>query len=58
LRLAWANSSREPISKITRARWTGGVAQVVECLLCKCEALSLNPVPPQRRKEKKRKKEN
>jgi hypothetical protein len=22
-----------PISKITRAKWTGGVAQVVECLL-------------------------
>jgi hypothetical protein len=24
-----------PISKITRAKWTGGVAQAVECLLCK-----------------------
>jgi hypothetical protein len=24
-----------PISKITRAKWTGGVAQEVECLLCK-----------------------
>jgi hypothetical protein len=25
-----------PISKITRAKWTGGVAQAAECLLCKC----------------------
>jgi hypothetical protein len=24
--------------------WTGGVAQVVEYLLCKCEALSSNPL--------------
>jgi hypothetical protein len=34
------NSSGDPISKITRAKWTGGVAEVVESLLCKCEALS------------------
>jgi hypothetical protein len=32
-----------PISKITRAKWTGGVAQVVECLLCKHEALRSTP---------------
>jgi hypothetical protein len=25
---------------------TGGVTQVVECLLCKLEALSSNPFPP------------
>jgi hypothetical protein len=25
----------DPISKITRANWTAGVAQVVKCLLCK-----------------------
>jgi hypothetical protein len=31
------------ISKIARAKWTGGMAQAVECLLCKCEALSSNP---------------
>jgi hypothetical protein len=44
-RPAWANSPRDPISKITRAKRTraGGVAQVVELLLCKCEALSSNP---------------
>jgi hypothetical protein len=29
-----------PISKITRTKWTGGVAKVVEHLLCKLEALS------------------
>jgi hypothetical protein len=32
-----------PISKITRAKWTGGMAQAVERLVCKCEALSSNP---------------
>jgi hypothetical protein len=26
----------KPISKITIARWTGGVTQVVKHLLCKC----------------------
>jgi hypothetical protein len=39
-RPAWANSSGDSISKITRAKWTGLVAQVVECLLCKCYVLS------------------
>jgi hypothetical protein len=34
-----------PISKIARAKWTGGVAQAVEHLLCECEALSSNPSP-------------
>jgi hypothetical protein len=24
---AWANGLRDPISKLTRAKWTGGVAQ-------------------------------
>jgi hypothetical protein len=42
LRPAWANSSRDSIFKITRAKWTGGVAQAVELLLCKSEALSSN----------------
>jgi hypothetical protein len=27
-------------SKITRAKWTGGVAQAAELLLCKCDSLS------------------
>jgi hypothetical protein len=36
-RPARATSLRDttPPSKITRAKWTGGVAQVVQCLLCK-----------------------
>jgi hypothetical protein len=33
------------ISKIPRAKWTGSMAQVVECLLCKHEALSSNSSP-------------
>jgi hypothetical protein len=28
-----------PISKITRTKWTVGVAQVIKRLPCKCEAL-------------------
>jgi hypothetical protein len=42
-RPAWANGSRDHISKMTRAKWTGGVAQAVECLLCKCKTLTSNP---------------
>jgi hypothetical protein len=47
---------KTPMSKITRAKWTAGVAQGVECLLCKCKALSSNPsVTKKKKKEKKRK---
>jgi hypothetical protein len=35
-----AKSSQVSVSKITRAKWTGDVAQAVECLLCKSKALS------------------
>jgi hypothetical protein len=31
------------LGKITRAKWTGGVAQAKEDLFCKCKALSSNP---------------
>jgi hypothetical protein len=34
---------KDPISKITRAKWTGGVAQV-------CKVLSSNPTPTEKRK--------
>jgi hypothetical protein len=34
---------RDPISKIPRAKRAGGVAQVVQHLCSKCEALSLSP---------------
>jgi hypothetical protein len=43
-----------PISKITRGKWTGGVVQAVQLLLCKHEALSSNPSPTKKGKEKKR----
>jgi hypothetical protein len=41
----------DPISKVTRAKWTGGVAQVLEFLLWRHEALSSNssPIPPPKR---------
>jgi hypothetical protein len=32
-RPAQTKSSRDPIYKITRPTWTGGTAQMVECLL-------------------------
>jgi hypothetical protein len=44
-----------PISKITRAKWTGSVAHVVEYLLCKCEALNSNPSPPKKKNFEKKK---
>jgi hypothetical protein len=53
-RSAWGNSSQDPLSKITRAAWTGGEAQAVECLLCKCKVLSSKP--HSHRKGKKRRK--
>jgi hypothetical protein len=35
-------------------RWirAGGIAQVIECLPSKYEALSSNPAPPQKKKKK------
>jgi hypothetical protein len=47
-----ANSSQDPISKITRAKWTGSVAQVVERLLCKCKNPKLR-LPSHKKKKKK-----
>jgi hypothetical protein len=43
LRPDQANNSQDLISKITRAKWTGGVAQAIESLLCMHKALSSNP---------------
>jgi hypothetical protein len=40
-----ANSSFDPVSKIIRAKWLGGMTQVAEHLLCKLKALSSNPSP-------------
>jgi hypothetical protein len=44
-----------PISKITRANWTGGVAQAVEHPLCKYKTLSSNSIPQKKKKERKEK---
>jgi hypothetical protein len=40
LRPAQANTLRDIISKITRAKWTRDISSVVEYLLCKPEVLS------------------
>jgi hypothetical protein len=40
-----------PSPKKSRTTWTGGVAQVVECVLCKCEALNLNPSPTKKKRK-------
>jgi hypothetical protein len=53
LRPDWANSLKNFISKITRAKWTGGMAQAIECLLCKCKALSSNTSSTKKRKKDK-----
>jgi hypothetical protein len=47
-RPAWANSSQDPISKITRAKWTEGVAQVIQW-----EAQSSSPSPTKKKKKPK-----
>jgi hypothetical protein len=36
---------------ITRTKWVEGVTQVVKRLLCKCEALSLNPSLTKKKKK-------
>jgi hypothetical protein len=46
---------KDPISKITRRKCTGGVAQAIEYLLCMCKALSSN-LSPTKKKKKERKK--
>jgi hypothetical protein len=51
---AQANSSQDLISKRTRAKWTGGVAEAFELLLCKLEALSSTPSPTKRKKRKEK----
>jgi hypothetical protein len=48
----WASTSLDSISKITSVKWTGGVAQAVEPILCKHKALSSNSSPTKKRKKK------
>jgi hypothetical protein len=47
-KLGYCGSSRpgqkqDPISKLIRAKKARSMAQMAECLLCKCETLSSNP---------------
>jgi hypothetical protein len=42
------------LKKIFIAKWTGGVAKQVECLLCKFEALIQILVPPKKKKSEKK----
>jgi hypothetical protein len=37
----------------TRAKCSGGVVQVVECLLCKCKTMSSNPSPKEKDRQRK-----
>jgi hypothetical protein len=39
---AWEYSLQKPISEITIAKWTGGMTQAAEHLLCKWKVLSSN----------------
>jgi hypothetical protein len=41
-----------PLPKISRAKWIGGMAQAVECLLCKVKALSSNFSLTKKKKKK------
>jgi hypothetical protein len=47
-----AGKKQDPISKITRAKRAGAVAQVVECLPCNCEGLSSNLSDKKKKKHK------
>jgi hypothetical protein len=47
-----ANSSQDPISKITTAKYSRDVVQAVECLLCRCGTLSSNSNPSKKGKRK------
>jgi hypothetical protein len=49
----WANSSQDLISKIARAKWTGGVAQVAELLFHKTKA-EFKPQSQQKQTNKKK----
>jgi hypothetical protein len=53
-RIEETNSWRDSISKITRAKWAGGIAHAIKYLLCKCEALSSKPQShPKKKKYRK-----
>jgi hypothetical protein len=47
----WQTVCKIPISKITKAKLSGGVAQAVEHLLYKCKALKSTPIPSKKKKK-------
>jgi hypothetical protein len=53
LRPAQENRLRDPISKITRAKWTGGVFQVVEHLALQVQSPEFKSQSQQKKKERK-----
>jgi hypothetical protein len=55
LRPAQANSLQDLFSNIARAKWTGGVTQVLESLLCKCKTLGSNSSPAKKKERRKEK---
>jgi hypothetical protein len=55
LKPAQGNSLWDPFSKITRAKWTGGMVQVVKHLLHKFKTLSSQvPIPHKKKKKEKK----
>jgi hypothetical protein len=53
-RPAQANNSKDIISEITRAKWTGGVAQVVREPALQVQRRVQNPSPTKKKKKKKK----
>jgi hypothetical protein len=50
-RPAWQIVCETPISKLTRIKWTGGMAQALQCLLWKHKILSSNSILSKKRKK-------
>jgi hypothetical protein len=48
-----SNTSQDPITNITREKWSGGVTQTVECLLCKNSLLSFQAEREREKKERR-----
>jgi hypothetical protein len=48
-----ANSSWDPVFKITTEKWIESVSQVVEHLLCLCKGLSSNPSHTKKKKKER-----
>jgi hypothetical protein len=51
LRPAQASNLQHAISKINRKKWTGGVAQAVECMLCQVQSPEFKPQSHQKNKQ-------